>query len=235
MQEETRVCMLRLLAARNLMLRILAATAESDSSTLLLQLSAELKQLDDEYIPQILQKFDIDGKLDQPCKILIPMDAVERLREAHNSEQLRTIACLAKSLSNSHCPDFDCIQMLRMSTCLQLLPLPEQNMPVSFKNFLLRASTCSESLAIISAMCSAIALQAKPRSSQKKNKKKCNKKIETVLSNNIDQVSLRLFIKDCFIISVQNLLIIFIIHYNYLLYYRCGKKLLYYFRRDYKI
>ncbi|KAL6448145.1 hypothetical protein ACFW04_000276 [Cataglyphis niger] len=186
MQEETRVCMLRLLSARNAILRILAASVKS-SSIFLSQISAELKELDEEIIPQILQIFDTDGKRNRPCNILVPLDAVERLRETHYSEQLRTIACLANSLSQSSCPDFDCIQMLRTSLCLQTLPIPERDTPVSFKNFLLRASTCSESLAIISAICSVCAVQSKPRTSQKKNKKKCNKKIESNMINETNE------------------------------------------------
>ncbi|XP_024887489.1 N-alpha-acetyltransferase 25, NatB auxiliary subunit [Temnothorax curvispinosus] len=187
MQEETRICMLKLLSARNAILRILAASAGS-SSLYLSQISAELKELAEESIPTVLQKFGTDGKWKRPCKILIPLDAVERLREAYQSEQLRTIACLAKSLSHSHCPDYDCIQMLRTAPCLQTLPIPDRDTPVSFKNFLLRASTCSESLAIISAICSACAVQSKPRSqSQKKNKKKYNKKIESNMINETNE------------------------------------------------
>lgn len=192
MQEETRVCMLRLLSARNAILRILAASAKS-SSIFLSQISAELKELDEEIIPQILQIFDTDGKRNKPCNILVPLDAVERLRETHYSEQLRTIACLANSLSQSPCPDFDCIQMLRTSLCLQTLPIPERDTPVSFKNFLLRASTCSESLAIISAICSVCAVQSEPRTSQKKNKKKCNKKIESNMINETNETKVIVF------------------------------------------
>lgn len=180
--------MLRLLKARSLMLRILVASAEPDSSILFSQLSAELKQLDDEHIPYILQKFDANGKQNRPCNILIPLDAVERLREAHYSEQLKTIARLAKSLSHSLCPDLDCIQMLRASPCLQTLPIPERDTPVSFKNFLLRATTCGESLAMVSAICSSTyAIQSKTHTAQKKNKKKCNKKIESDMINETNE------------------------------------------------
>ncbi|EFN87304.1 N-alpha-acetyltransferase 25, NatB auxiliary subunit [Harpegnathos saltator] len=188
MREETRLSMLRLLGARSLMLRILVASAESDSSILFSQLSAELKQLDDEHIPHILQKFDADGKQNRPCNILVPLDAVERLREAHCSEQLKTIARLAKSLSHSPCPDSDCIQMLRASPCLQTLLIPVRDTPVSFKNFLLRATTCSESLAVITAICSSTyAIQSKPHAAQKKNRKKCNKKIESDMINETNE------------------------------------------------
>ncbi|XP_020285803.1 N-alpha-acetyltransferase 25, NatB auxiliary subunit [Pseudomyrmex gracilis] len=184
MQEDTRLCMLKLLSARNAILRILAASAQS-SSIFLTQISSELKELAEEIIPKTLEKFDTNGKRNKPCKLLVPLDAVERLREAYYSEQLKTIACLAKSLAaHSHCPDFDCIQMLRTAPCLQPLPIPERNTPVSFKNFLLRASTCSESLAIITAICSVCAVQTQPHISHKKNKKKCNK-IESDVINEI--------------------------------------------------
>lgn len=199
MREETRLSMLRLLGARSLMLRILVASAEPDSSILFSQLSAELKQLDDEHIPHILQKFNTDGKQsDRPCNILVPLDAVERLREAHQSGQLKTIARLAKSLSHSSYPDSDCIQMLRASPCLETLPIPERDTPVSFKNFLLRATTCGESLAIISAICSSMyTIQSKSHTVQKKNKKKCNKKIESEMINetNESKVIIALFLK----------------------------------------
>jgi len=195
MQEETRICMLKLLSARNAILRILAASVGS-SSIYLSQISTELKELAEESIPSILQKFGTDGKRNRPCKILVPLDAVERLREAYHSEQLRTIACLAKSLSHSHCPDFDCIQMLRTTPCLQTLPIPERDVPISFKNFLLRASTCSESLAIISAICSAYVTQSEPRAqSQKKNKKKYNKKIESNMINETNETKVNFFFK----------------------------------------
>ncbi|XP_053986052.1 N-alpha-acetyltransferase 25, NatB auxiliary subunit [Hylaeus anthracinus] len=186
MQEETRVCMLRLLAARNLILKILAACAMPDSSSLLTRLSSELKQLDTEQIPSALQKFESEGKKNRPCKMLVPMDAVERLREAHYSEQLKTIARLAESLSHSHYPDFECIQMLQASPCLQTIDIPEKGIPVSFKHFLLRASTCSESLAIISAICTMCARQLQPETTHKKNRKKYCKNIKTVSLNDND-------------------------------------------------
>ena len=187
MQEETRACMLKLLIARNLILKIIAACVTPDSSSLLTRLSGELKQLDNEQIPPVLQKFEPEGKnKNRPCKILVPMDAVERLREAHYSEQLKTIARLVESLANSRYPDFECIQMLRASPCLQTIDIPEKGVPVSFKHFLLRASTCSESLAIISAICTLWATQLQPQASQKKNKKKCNKQITSISLNDND-------------------------------------------------
>ena len=177
MQEETRMCMLRLLTVRDLILKILAACVASDSSSLLKRFSNELKQLDNEQIPLILQKFESEGKKNKSCRMLVPMDAVERLREAHYSEQLQTIARFAESLAQSLYPDFECIQMLRVSPCLQTIDIPEKRIPMSFKHFLLRASTCSETLAIISAICTLCATQLQPKTSQKKNKKKCNKQI----------------------------------------------------------
>ncbi|XP_076755634.1 phagocyte signaling impaired isoform X1 [Xylocopa sonorina] len=186
MQEETRVCMLKLLAVRDLILKILAACVASDSSSLLIRFSNELKQLDNEQIPLILEKFELEGKKNRSCKILVPMDAVERLREAHYSEQLKTIARLTESLARSRYPDFECVQMLRASPCLQIIDIPEKRIPVSFKHFLLRASTCSESLAIISAICTLCATQLQPTTSQKKNRKKCNKQITSISLNDND-------------------------------------------------
>ncbi|KAK2586630.1 hypothetical protein KPH14_011677 [Odynerus spinipes] len=173
-REDTRVCMLRLLAARNLILRILAATAESDPSALLFCLSTDLKQLDNELVPQILQKFNLDEKKDKPYGILVPLDAVERLREAHYSEQLKTIARLAEFLSQSLSLYDDCIEMLKTTSCLQPLCLPTHSNPVSFKNFLLRASTCSETLAVISAMFVVYTTRLRSIASNKKNKKNEN-------------------------------------------------------------
>ena len=169
MEEDTRECMSRLLAARNAILKVLAACATHDTPSLLTRLSGELKQLDSEQIPSILEKFESEGKRNRPCRLLVPMDAVERLREAHYSEQLKTIAQLAESLARSGYPDCECIQMLRASPCLQTLDIPESGVPVSFKHFLLRASTCSESLAIISAICTMCATQLQPQTSHKKN------------------------------------------------------------------
>lgn len=186
MQEETRICMLRLLAVRDLILKILAACVASDSSSLLIRFSNELKQLNNEQIPSILQKFELEGKKIKSCKMLVPMDAVERLSEAYYSEQLKTIARLAESLAQSRYPDLECIQMLQTSPCLQTIDIPEKRIPVSFKHFLLRASTCSESLAIISAICILCATQLQPKTSQKKNKKKCNKQITSLPLNDND-------------------------------------------------
>ncbi|KAL2722102.1 hypothetical protein V1477_020922 [Vespula maculifrons] len=169
-REETCVCMLRLLAARNLILRILAATAEPNPS-LLFCLSTDLQQLDNDLIPQILQKFNIDEKRDKPYGVLVPLDAVERLREAHYSEQLKTIARFAEFLGQSFSLYNDCIEMLKTTLCLQPLCLPEHNNPISFKNILLRVSTCSETLAIISAMCVSYVSRFQPITSNRRNKK----------------------------------------------------------------
>ncbi|XP_035725725.1 N-alpha-acetyltransferase 25, NatB auxiliary subunit-like isoform X1 [Vespa mandarinia] len=169
-REETCVCMLRLLAARNLILRILAATAEPNPS-LLFCLSTDLQQLDNDLIPEILQKFNIDEKRDKPYGVLVPLDAVERLREAHYSEQLKTIARFAEFLGQSFSLYNDCIEMLKNSLCLQPLCLPEHNNPISYKNILLRVSTCSETLAIISAMCISYISRFQPITSNRKNKK----------------------------------------------------------------
>lgn len=76
--------MLRLLSARNAILRTLAASAKS-SSHFLSQIFAELKELDEEITPKILQKFDTGGKQNRPCNILVPLDAVEKLREVLSS------------------------------------------------------------------------------------------------------------------------------------------------------
>ncbi|XP_017891294.1 N-alpha-acetyltransferase 25, NatB auxiliary subunit [Ceratina calcarata] len=184
MQEETRLCMLKLLTARDLMLKILAACVAPDSSSLLVRFSDELKQLDNEQIPAVLQKFESEGKKNRPCKMLVPMDGVERLREAHDSKQLKTIARLAESVAQSRYPDFECIQTLQTSPCLRTIDIPEKNVPMSFKHFLLRASTCSESLAIIGAICTLCATQSQPKTSRKKSKKKCNQSTDLSFNDN---------------------------------------------------
>ncbi|KAF7402329.1 hypothetical protein HZH66_004596 [Vespula vulgaris] len=95
-REETCVCMLRLLAARNLILRILAATAEPNPS-LLFCLSTDLQQLDNDLIPQILQKFNIDEKRDKPYGVLVPLDAVERNAQNYFIETLAIISAMCVS------------------------------------------------------------------------------------------------------------------------------------------
>lgn len=178
--------MVRLLAARSLMLRILAAANDADSSSLLARLSGELKKLQDEVIPQLLQKFERDGK-DRVNSVIVPLDAVERLREAYSSEQLSLIAQFADSLANSSCPDSECIEALRTSPCLKPLPLPEQNKPISYRKFLFRASTCGETLAFLSAICTSAASQIKPNISKKKNKRKNTKEpvVSTAVENQV--------------------------------------------------
>ncbi|XP_015610022.1 N-alpha-acetyltransferase 25, NatB auxiliary subunit isoform X2 [Cephus cinctus] len=187
MKEETRECMLRLLAARSLILRIIAACAEFDASAptsqsdstsppLLARLSAQLKQLATEEIPATLRKFEDPEKSGvinyKASSVLVPMDALARLREAYESEQLITVVQLADSLTQCSYPDVKCLEALRSSASLQTLHLPEFDSPVSYKPFLLRATTCGETLAFLAAMCSACATQMQPRMSNKKNRKK---------------------------------------------------------------
>lgn len=170
--------MLRLLAARSLILRILAATAESESSSLLADLSAELKKLNDEYVPQCLEKFNITkGDGNKAESVLVPLDAVARLREAHESEQLTVVASLADSLARSSRPNSECVELLRSSPALRTLPLPDPDISVSYKEFFLRASTCGETLAIVSAMCVACSTHSRPRPTNKKKNKKSGKEI----------------------------------------------------------
>ncbi|XP_014235651.1 N-alpha-acetyltransferase 25, NatB auxiliary subunit [Trichogramma pretiosum] len=171
MKEETRECMICVLQARSLILRVLGAANEADSSNTLLRLSNDLKRLIDEKIPNILQKFEVDKK-DKVNSVIVPFDAVERLRETYNSQQLSLIAQLAESLANSSCPSAECIEALRTSICLKPLPLPNQEKPASYKKFFLRATTCGETLAFVSAICTSAASQIKPNISKKKNKRK---------------------------------------------------------------
>lgn len=187
MKAETRECMVRLLKARSLILRILAATNDS-SSAILAQLADELRKLENDEIPSILEK--LNNKVNN---VTVPLDAVERLREVQSSNQLSLIAQLADSLSNLSCPDQACIELLKSSTCLKPLDLPsDRNEPVSYKQFFLRASTCGETLAFVSVICNAAASQIKPNISKKKNKRKNTK--ETILPTTTEenQVSLQM-------------------------------------------
>lgn len=170
-ESETFECILKLLQARHLILRILAATAESDPSSLLSVLSRNLETLDSIDIPCTLRKVNVDEKTNKSCGILVPLDAVERLKEAHYSEQLKTVAYFAKQLSWQPSHYKNLIEILRTTLCLQPLCLPTHNEPISFKNFLLRASTCSETLAIITAMCVAYSKRFRSVISNKKGKK----------------------------------------------------------------
>lgn len=191
MKIETRECMIRLLAARGYILRILAASNDPDSSPILARLSAELRKLQTEDIPLLLQKFqsptssndDADVK-DRVNSVIVPLDAVERLREAYASEQLSLIAQLADSLANSSCPDRPCIEAIRGAVCLKPLALPDRNKPASYKKFLLRAGTCGETLAFLGAICTSAASQLKPLIYKKKNKKKNTS--ETVVSSSLE-------------------------------------------------
>lgn len=183
--------MVRILSARSLILRIIAASSEADSSSTLTRLAAELKKLQSEVIPSLLQKFIHEGK-DKTNSVIVPTDAVERLREAYSSEQLVLIAQLADSLANSSYLDRECIQFVKNSLCLQTPSLPDQNKPASYKKFLLRISTCSETLAFIGAICTSAASQIKPNILKKKNKRKNTK--DPIVSTAVeDQVSKNIF------------------------------------------
>ncbi|XP_058795847.1 N-alpha-acetyltransferase 25, NatB auxiliary subunit isoform X2 [Phymastichus coffea] len=179
MKAETCECMIRLLKARSLILRIFAAINDTDCSSILSQLANELRKLEIEEIPSTLQKFVPEGN-DKVNNVTVPIDAVERLREMLYSQQLSLIAQFADILSSSSCPDRACLELLKSSTSLKPLSLPNQNKPVSYKPFLLRASTCGETLAFISIICTSAASQIKPNISKKKNKRKNTR--ETTLS-----------------------------------------------------
>ncbi|XP_033227156.1 N-alpha-acetyltransferase 25, NatB auxiliary subunit isoform X2 [Belonocnema kinseyi] len=175
MRKETKECMLSLLRARNLILRILASVAESNTTFLFTKLSQDMRTLVRESIPAVLQNFwNEDGK-DKVNTVIIPIDAVMRLREMYDSEQLIAIACLAESLSLSPYPDETCIEILRKSPSIQLPSIPEQEKPIAFTKFFLRASTCGETLSILGSICVAVISLLKSQNSQKKNKKKQNK------------------------------------------------------------
>ncbi|XP_046415416.1 N-alpha-acetyltransferase 25, NatB auxiliary subunit [Neodiprion fabricii] len=175
-REETVSCMLVLLSARNLLLRIVAAAAETESSPLLAQLGTELEKLQQERIPEVLGHLQDRGSSAQ--SILVPLDAIERLKEAHESEQLKIIARLAKCLSRSSSPDSQCLQDLDATPGLRTLPIPCQQTPASYKRFLMRAVTCGETLALIGAVCCGYTTSQTP-SSNKKNNKKSGKKIKS--------------------------------------------------------
>ncbi|KAK0171898.1 hypothetical protein PV328_005290 [Microctonus aethiopoides] len=181
--DETRACMLQLLAARNLILRIIAATVEQDSGSLLLKLAGELRALENERIPKCLEKFKVSGNRVRVESVLIPLDAVERLREAYESKQLTIIASLAESFSKNSMPDLDCIEEMRSLPCLEPIQLPETNDPVSYKEFFLRAGTCGETLALLGAMCAAS--QSHTQLTNRKNRKKSNKEISSVAADDI--------------------------------------------------
>lgn len=184
MKKETCECMVRLLRARSLMLRVLAAANEPEPSALLSRLSSELRKLQNEDIARVLRQFEQDGK-DKVNSVLVPLDAMDRLREAYGSEQLSTIARVAESLAASGFVDADCIQALRSSSCLKPIALPKQDRPASYRKFLLRAATCGETLAYLGAICVSTATQSKPRTSRKKSKKKANKEnIDIALNDN---------------------------------------------------
>lgn len=185
--EDTRACMLTLLAARNLILRIIAATAEQDSSSLLAKLSEELKTLAYERVPKCLAKFG-DNMMNVDNQV-IPLDAVERLKESHLSGQLRIIAMLAESFARVSKPDEESIELLRLAACLD--PLSVNEGIVSYKEFMLRAATCGETLAFLGAMCVEYSSQFHPQIGNRRNRKKShNKEISTM---NSDDVQVRYF------------------------------------------
>lgn len=185
-REETKTCMLHLLAARNLILRIVAAAGEADSLPLLNQLATELKKLEEEQIPEILNLLESRGS--GARNVAVPLDAVERLREARESEQLKIIAGLAECLSHSPSPDSQCLKDLDSTLSLQTLPIPDRETPASYKNFLLRANTCGETLALLGAICCGFASSQSPPSN--KNNKKSGKKVKSRMP---DQLAVSIF------------------------------------------
>lgn len=175
--------MVRLLKARHLMLRIIGATNKEDSSDLLSKLSSELKTFDQDEVPQVLRKFVSEDGSSRLKNLLIPVDALIRLKEAHDSEQLSIVARLAESLAVAGYPDASCIKALRASACLLPLPIGDYEKPLVYRDVVIRATTCSETIAYLTAMCIAFNL-SKTGTSHKKNKKKQNKEILTNESDN---------------------------------------------------
>ncbi|XP_014210949.1 N-alpha-acetyltransferase 25, NatB auxiliary subunit [Copidosoma floridanum] len=182
MKEETRECMVCLLAARSIILRIIAAANDaSDSSATMSLLAAELRKLQNETIPLVLKKFEfvcVDDKINRINSVLVPLDAVDRLREIYSSKQLGLIAQFADSLANSSYPDAECLEALKESDCLKLLLVPQRDLEASLKNILFRASTCGETLAFLSAICTLAASHIKPNILKKKNRRKSTKETE---------------------------------------------------------
>ena len=181
MKSESYECLVNLLAVRSIILRIIAAANDVDFSVILLKLSIELKTLENEVIPEVLRKFKCKEK-DKIIEATVPFDGIERLREAYNSHQINFIAKFAESLGNSSFPDL--IEVLQSAPCLEPLPLPELNKPASFNKFFLRASTCSETIAFVAAICNLAALQIRPNLSTKKTKKKRNETLITAAPEN---------------------------------------------------
>lgn len=182
MRKETRDCILCLLKVRSLILRVLASVAEPDTTTLFMKLSEEIKTLVQENIPNVLRKFQTQDGKDVINSVVIPIDAVMRLREIYESEQLMAIVHLIESLAQNPYPDANCIEILRNSLSIKVPTIPEQEHPVSFSKFFLRASTCGETLSILGSICAVIMSQSKPRRSQRKNKKKPTKENEEPFS-----------------------------------------------------
>ncbi|KAF7996942.1 hypothetical protein HCN44_002588 [Aphidius gifuensis] len=178
--DDTRACMIQILAARNSILRIIAASVEEKSSTLLAKLSSELNIINNERIPKCIDKFMTNDKKIRVESILVPLDAVERVREAYESEQLSIIARLADSISQFSKPDSDCIEAIRISKSLIPLPIPESDGPVSYKDFFLRASTCGETLAFLGLICVASISKSHPEVNNRRNRKKNNRDISSL-------------------------------------------------------
>ena len=192
MRNETRECMLSLLKARKIILRTLASVGESDTASLFITLSQDIRSLVRDDIPRILCNFLTENGKNKVNSVIIPIDAVMRLREMYDSEQLVAIACLTECLSHKPYPDKICIETLRKSESIRIPSIPEQEKPVSFNRFFLRASTCGETLSILISICSVVMSQSRPDCSQKKNKKKQNKENEDALQY-ISQVRLLVY------------------------------------------
>lgn len=203
MRKETRDCILCLLKVRSLILRVLASVAEPDTTTLFMKLSEEIKTLVQENIPNVLRKFQTQDGKDVINSVVIPIDAVMRLREIYESEQLMAIVHLIESLAQNPYPDANCIEILRNSLSIKVPTIPEQEHPVSFSKFFLRASTCGETLSILGSICAVIMSQSKPRRSQRKNKKKPTKENEEPFSE-ISQVKCDSFLTEFDISLLQS-------------------------------
>lgn len=196
--DDTRACMIQILTARNLILRIIAASAEEKSSLLLKKLSTDLNNINNDNIPKCIEKFMTNDKRICVESILVPLDAVERLREAYESEQLKIIAKIADSISQYSKPDTDCIDVIRNSKCLESLPIPDAGEdPVSYKEFFLRASTCGETLAFLGLICIAASSQLhNDDAANRRNRKKNNRdNISSLNSEDAQVIFLNYYLK----------------------------------------
>lgn len=168
---ESREALETLLECRRLALRCvnIAECPENE----VVELCGKLEALVDNQLPEKLKS------LADKCKTLLtPFDAVERVKEHHESRHFHAITKMARCIVDKDFSEFDvvlnlpCVNVPKLPSSLSKNATENNCQQESFKDTFLRLGTCGETLSLLVAMIKA--LQPKDSANQGKQRRKKN-------------------------------------------------------------